>query len=206
MQTSKFHNKKIKKIILASESPRRIEIMKDLKIPFETKPSKCTELKFEETDLSPAQFALMNAQRKAEDIAKNEKNALVIGMDTVGEYNGRIFEKPRDLEHAREMISTLNGTTHNVMTGICIIDADSEDKVSATEITKVKFTQMSGNEIQSYLDRGDWEGLACGYGIQGLGSLFIESIEGDYFNVVGFPVFRFYHLMKEIGVNILELM
>jgi len=197
-----MHNKKI---ILASESPRRIEILKDLKIDFESKPSNCRELSFDESDMSPTEFAIANAERKARDIAQNESNALVIGMDTLGEYENRIFEKPKDREHAETMIKTLNNTTHNVITGICILDADSEDKVTAAEVTKVTFSHMSDNEIQAYLDTEDWDGLACGYGIQGLGSLFIEKIEGDYFNVVGFPVFRFHHLMKQIGVNILEL-
>jgi septum formation protein len=195
-----------KKIILASESPRRIEILKDLKIPFETRASQCRELTFDEANMSPTEFAIENAQRKAKDIAANETNALVIGMDTIGEYENRIFEKPKDRDHAKTMINTLSSTTHNVITGICIVDADSEDTVTAAEVTKVTFTDMSDNEIEAYLNTGDWEGLACGYGIQGLGSLFIEKIEGDYFNVVGFPVFRFYHLMKQIGINPLEIM
>lgn len=197
------HNKKI---ILASQSPRRIEILKDLKIPFNSKPSRCRELQFEESKMSPIEFAISNAERKAQDIAGDESNALIIGMDTIGEYQNRIFEKPKDRDHAKSMIKLLNGTTHNVITGICIIDADSEDKVTAAEVTKVTFTDMSDNEIEKYLDKGEWDGLACGYGIQGLGALFIEKIEGDYFNVVGFPVFRFYHLMKQIGVNPLEIM
>jgi len=195
-----------KKIILASESPRRNQILKDLRIPFESRPSQCRELNYEDSNMTPTEFAIANAERKAKDIAKNESNALVIGMDTIGEFQERIFEKPKDRDHAKTMINTLNHTTHNVITGICIVDADSEDKVTAAETTKVTFTDMSDNEIEAYLDKGDWEGLACGYGIQGLGSLFIESIEGDYFNVVGFPVYRFYHLMKQIGINPLEIM
>ncbi len=194
-----------KKIILASESPRRIQILKDLKIPFETSPSKCGEFKFEEMDMSPTEFAVSNAERKALDVARNQKKALIIGLDTLGEFEGGVYEKPEDKDHAKQMIRTLNNTTHNVITGICIVDADSEDKVTAAEVTKVTFTRMSDFEIESYLDTGDWEGLACGYGIQGLGSLFVERIEGDYFNVVGFPVFRFHHLMKQIGINLLEI-
>lgn len=194
-----------KKIILASQSPRRIQILKDLKIPFETSSSKCRELKFEETDMTPTEFAISNAERKALDVAQNQQKALVIGMDTLGEFKGHVYEKPKDKDHAKKMIKTLNNTTHNVITGICIVDADSEDKVTAAEVTKVTFTRMNDYEIEAYLDTGDWDGLACGYGIQGLGSLFVEKIEGDYFNVVGFPVFRFQHLMKQIGINLLEI-
>jgi nucleoside triphosphate pyrophosphatase len=203
MNLSKHHDKDI---ILASESKRRIQLLEELKIPFKSVPSKYKELIFNESDKGPAEFALLNAQNKAEDVAANVANALVIGMDTIGEYEGRVFEKPDNREHAKEMIKALNGTTHNVITGICIIDADSGDMVNAAEITKVTFTHLSDNEIEAYLDKGEWRGLACGYGIQGIGALFIEQVEGDYFNVVGFPIHRFYHLMKEIGMNLLEVM
>lgn len=203
MNSNKYHNKDL---ILASESKRRIQLLKELKIPFKSMPSTCKELSFKESKQDPAEFALYNAQRKAEDVARKVKNAFVIGMDTIGEYKGRIFEKPKDRDHAKQMIKSLNGTTHNVITGICIIDADSEELVKAAEITKVTFTELSDNEIEAYLDLGEWRGLACGYGIQGIGALFIEKVEGDYFNVVGFPIHRFYHLMKEIGMNLLEVM
>ena len=195
-----------KDIILASRSKRRIQLLEELKIPFKSVPSTCVELSFDEVKLNPIEFALKNAQRKAEDVARKSKNAFVIGMDTIGEYEGRVFEKPKDREHAKQMIKTLNGTTHNVITGVCVADSDSDEIVTAAEVTKVTFSQLSDNEIEAYLDLGEWRGLACGYGIQGIGALFIEKVEGDYFNVVGFPIHRFYHLMKEVGVNLLEVM
>jgi len=203
MNTNKYLSKDI---ILASESKRRIQLLTELKIPFKSVTSPFKELSFNEFDGGPTEFALFNAQKKAEEVAKNSKNAFVIGMDTIGEYKGRVFEKPNDRDHAKEMIGELNGTTHNVITGVCIIDTDSEEIVSAAEVTKVTFSQLSDNEIEAYLDLGEWRGLACGYGIQGIGALFIEKVEGDYFNVVGFPIHRFYHLMKEMGVNLLEFM
>jgi len=194
----------LKNIILASESKRRVQLLEELKIPFEAVPSPFKELSFSEFDGSPTEFALFNARKKAEEVAKKSKNAFVIGMDTIGEYKGRVFEKPNDRSHAKEMITALSGTTHNVITGICIIDADSEEMVTSAEVTKVTFSEMSDNEIEAYLDLGEWRGLACGYGIQGIGALFIEKVEGDYFNVVGFPIHSFYRLMKEMGMNILE--
>lgn len=203
MNSPIYHDKDI---ILASESKRRIQLLEELKVPFKSAPSVCREISFDESDKSPAEFALFNAQRKAEDVARNAKNAFVIGMDTIGESEGRVFGKPCDRVHAKEMIKTLNGTTHNVITGICIVDADSEEMVKAAEITKVTFTELSDNEIEAYLDMGEWRGLACGYGIQGIGALFIEKVDGDYFNVVGFPIHRFYYLMKEIGMNLLKVM
>lgn len=195
-----------KKIILASESKRRVQLLEELKIPFKAVPSSFKEPLFTNFDGGPMEYALYNATKKAEDVAKKSKNAFVVGMDTIGEYKGRVFEKPDDRSHAKEMITALNGTTHNVITGICIIDPDSEEIATAAEITKVTFCEMSDNEIESYLDLGEWRGLACGYGIQGIGALFIEKVEGDYFNVVGFPIRRFYSLMKEMGMNILEFL
>lgn len=195
-----------KKIILASESKRRIQLLNELKIPFKSIPSSMEEPSYLDSNKTPEEFALFSAQQKAIDVAKPLNNSIVIGMDTIGEFNQQVFEKPRDRAHAKEMIRTLSGTTHNVITGICIVDADSEEMTKAAEITKVTFTELSDNEIEAYLDLGEWRGLACGYGIQGIGALFIEKVEGDYFNVVGFPIHRFYHLMKEIGMNVLELM
>jgi len=195
-----------KNIILASESKRRIQLLEELKIPFKAMASSFKEPLFSNFEGSPAEYALYNATKKAEEIAKKSKNAFVIGMDTIGEYKGRVFEKPNDRSHAKEMITALNGTTHNVITGICIIDADSEETVTSVEITKVTFSEMSDNEIEAYLDLGEWRGLACGYGIQGIGALFIEKVEGDYFNVVGFPIHSFYRLMKEMGMNMLEFL
>ncbi len=195
-----------KNIILASESQRRIQLLEELKIPFKAFASSFKEPLFSNFEGSPIEYALYNATKKAEDVAKKSKNAFVIGMDTIGEYKGRVFEKPNDRSHAKEMITALNGTTHNVITGICIIDPDSEETVTAAEITKVTFSEMSDNEIEAYLDLGEWRGLACGYGIQGIGALFIEKVEGDYFNVVGFPIRRFYSLMKEMGMNMLEFL
>ena len=203
MKSAKYQGKDI---ILASESKRRIQLLEELKIPFKSMPSNYKERSFEKSGMDPAEFALFNAQNKVEKVARNVSNALVIGMDTIGEDKGRVFEKPRDRDHAKQMIKALNGTTHNVITGICIADADSQEIVKAAEITKVTFTELSDNEIEAYLDMGEWRGLACGYGIQGIGALFIEKVEGDYFNVVGFPIHRFYYLMKEIGMNLLEVM
>ena len=100
--------------------------------------------------MSPAEYAIHNAQQKATTVAEQVSNAFVIGMDTIGEYNGKVLGKPKDRSHAKDMIKYLNGTTHNVITGICIRDADSEHKVTAAEITHVTFALMSDNDIEKY--------------------------------------------------------
>lgn len=203
MPPNPYHKKEI---ILASRSKRRIDLLKSLKIPFKALPSNFKEPPFEEGEMTPQQYAIHCATQKARDIAQHASKAIVIGMDTIGVYEGRVLGKPVDKEHAKDMIKYLSGTTHQVITGICIRDADSEVEVTAAEITKVTFTEMSDNEIDAYTKLGVWEDVAAGYAIQGIGSLFVEKIEGDYFNVVGFPVFRFAHLMKQIGMPLLELM
>ncbi|MBD3156527.1 septum formation protein Maf [Candidatus Peregrinibacteria bacterium] len=203
MNATKHHGKEI---ILASESKRRIQLLEGLRIPFKSVPSTIIEPSFDSSHQKPAAFAISNARQKAQSVAEKQERSVVIGMDTIGEYEGRVFEKPRDRAHAREMIRLLSGTTHHVITGIAIIDSDSGQSVEAAETTTVTFNSLSGNEIESYLDFGEWRGLACGYGIQGIGALFIEKVEGDYFNVVGFPLHRFYHLMKEMGLDILKIM
>lgn len=202
MPDKSHHNKQI---ILASKSKRRIDILNELKVPFKSMPSDINEPAFDEMDMSAKEYAIHCATLKARDIAKKATKSLVIGMDTIGEYDGHIFGKPKDREHARQMIKILQGTTHQVITGICIIDADSEDTFTASEVTKVTFASMSDNDINKYLDAADWSDVAAGYAIQGVGALFIKKIEGDYFNVVGFPIFRFNHLMKQMGMPVLEL-
>lgn len=198
--------RRFKEIILASESKRRIQLLEELRVPFTSTPSSFVEPSFDDSNQKPAEFVVSNAKQKASAVAKQKENSLIIGMDTIGEYKGRVFEKPRDRAHAREMIRFLSGTTHHVITGIAIIDSDSGQSVEAAETTTVTFTELSENEIEAYLDFGEWRGLACGYGIQGIGALFIEKVEGDYFNVVGFPIHRFYNLMKEMGIDLLNMM
>lgn len=193
-----------KNIVLASKSSRRIEILKDLKVKFKSFASDVEEPRFEDSDMSPGDYALHCACLKAREVADKVNESLVVGMDTVGEYEGSVFGKPRDRKHAKEMIKVLEGTTHKVITGICVVDSDSKKSFKAIEVTKVTFTRMSDDDIEKYLDVADWHDVAAGYAIQGIGSLFIEKIEGDYFNVVGFPIFRFNHLMKQLGQPVLE--
>ncbi|MBN1494800.1 septum formation protein Maf [Candidatus Peregrinibacteria bacterium] len=195
----------MKSIILASKSPRRIQILKDLQIPFKIVPSNFEEKKYEKSKLTPLQYALYNAREKAYDSAKKIKDGIVVGMDTIGAINGRVLGKPRDKKHARAMIKTLSGKTHSVITGIHLYDVKTKKELSAAEITHVTFTDMTDKEIDYYLKLGMWRDVACAYAIQEKGELFIERIEGDYFNVVGFPVFKFGQLMKQFGMPLWDL-
>lgn len=196
---------KSKKIILASGSERRKTLFKSLQIPFEVMPSTFEELDINNTDLSAHEFAAHNAAEKARDVARKVENAIVIGMDTIVSFENKIIGKPEDITHAREILELLSGQEHSVITGVCIIDADDQIEVAGNEETKVTFDSMSTNEIDRYLELGEWEGKAGAFAIQGIGALFIQEIKGDYFNVVGFPIYRFSELMKEFGTPILDL-
>lgn len=190
------------RLILASKSPRRKELLKKIGVPFEVMKSNYQE---EKHDLPPNEFVLKNATHKAEAVAAKLRNGLIIGVDTIASFQHHILEKPANEKEAQAMIRLLNGTTHEVYTGICIINCLTGQKNAAIEVTKVKFTEMNAQEIKEYVASGEWRGKAGGFAIQGLGNLFIEKIEGDYFNVVGLPVFRLYKMLKPFGIDLLQL-
>jgi len=201
----KSKKKPYQDLILASKSPRRIKTLQDLKIPFKAVVSDFIEPRFDRNKFTPEEYALYNARQKAYDVAGKVKKGIVIGMDTIGEHSGEVLGKPDDRNHARKMIKSLRGETHSVITGICLYDAENKKETTAVEITRVTFTHMTDEEIEIYLDLGMWKDVACAYAIQERGELFIERIEGDYFNVVGFPVFRFGQLMKQIKMPLWDL-
>ncbi len=183
-------------IILASGSPRRREIMTELKIPFRVVVSDAEEHIEENCPpyLAVEQLSLL----KAADVAKSQsKNALVIGADTVVVLDGEILTKPADAADAERMLRALSGREHSVLTGISVVRCRDGKAVSVCEETKVRFRALSDEEIKLYVATGEPLDKAGAYGIQGFGSLFTEKIDGDYFNVVGLPVCRLAKLLAE---------
>lgn len=190
------------KIILASGSPRRREILTDLQIPFEVDiPSHFDEIKPD--GHTAEELALHNATGKAEAIAERHPNNLVLGVDTVGDFQGTILEKPKDREDAARMLRLMQGQTHQVLSGVCLIHAATGRKKTAIEITHITFAPLTEKEIQNYLDRAEVMDKAAAYAIQGLASLFVTKVEGDYFNVVGLPVQRLFQMLKIFDINLL---
>jgi septum formation protein len=187
-------------IILASKSPRRKELLKGIGLEF----SVC-ESKFEEKDthLTPEELARHNARGKAMDVAKHSKNALIIGVDTVVAYENHIIGKPKSKEDAKRILKILSGTTHRVISSIFVINTNTKIKMCEIETTKVKMAHLSEKEIDRYIKTGEGDDKAGGFAIQGLGALFIEKIEGDYFNVVGLPIFCLRKILQKQGVEIL---
>ena len=142
------------------------------------------------------------AYRKAYDVAQSCNHKLVIGADTIVVCDDQILGKPKDEQHAEEMLTLLSNRSHKVMTGIAIVDSDTNEVWQWVETTMVHFRALSKEDIRGYLNRKEYVDKAGGYGIQGYGALLVEKIEGCYFNVVGLPLSALAIGLKEMGVNV----
>lgn len=182
-------------LILASQSPRRRELLEQIGIKFTVQPSTVEE-KITKTD--PREVVLELAYQKAEDVAGTVTEGTVLGADTIVVLDGRIMGKPKDREHAIEMLKSLQGRSHSVFTGVALIrkDADGERSLRFAEETQVTMYPMSDEEIERYVDTKEPLDKAGAYGIQGRCAAFIERISGDYNNVVGLPAARIYQELK----------
>jgi septum formation protein len=188
------------KLILASSSPRRAEILREAGIAFEIRAANVEETPFpsENAGNMVLRLAESKARAAAESLDPNS-SAIVIGADTAVELDGQIFGKPRDAEDARRMIASLSGRTHRVLTGIFAFRLPDKITMRAVETTAVTFAALAPTEIESYVASGEPFDKAGGYAIQGLAGRFIPGIEGCYFNVVGLPLARLYVLLRELG-------
>jgi len=185
------------KIILASGSPRRKEILSGIGLDFEVLVSNADEESIDKK-VDPKLYVQELALIKANAVFKEHKEkALIISADTVVVYDGRILGKPENEKDAANMLKMLSGKKHFVYTGICIID--TQRAFEATEVceTEVLFDTLDENTIKDYIKTGEPMDKAGAYGIQGLGSLLVKEIKGDYFNVVGLPVKTLADLMKK---------
>lgn len=194
-----------RRVILASGSPRRKELLTKITEQFEVIVSECDEtLSGTET---PAEAVCTLSARKAMAVAallqkrEPDQEFMVIGSDTVVSLSGKILGKPRDEEDAVRMLSELSGCTHEVFTGVTVYLVDAvgiREHTCFSERTQVHVHQLSADEILAYVKSGEPMDKAGAYGIQGLASKFIDGISGDYFNVVGLPVARLYQEIKEL--------
>ena len=183
-------------IILASASPRRKELLKLLDIPFKVMVSDADETV--DLTLPPYFIAESLSLKKAAAVAKNiTTHALIIGADTIVLKDGKILGKPKDKTDAENMLRSLSGEWHSVISGVTVLDSNSAKSESFYVETKVKFAPLTDDEIAYYISTNEPNDKAGAYGIQGLGSRFIEKIDGDYFNVVGLPVQKLYSVLKK---------
>ncbi len=186
--------------ILASASPRRQELLKNITTDFTILPSDVEEIV--PPTLAAEDAPAYLARLKAADIANRHPDALVIGADTGVFIDGEMMGKPRDKEHARTMLRTLSGRTHKVITGCAL--CYGEYHYSFSEVTEVTFFPLSEQEIEQYVSTPEPYDKAGAYGIQQKGMLLVEKIYGDYFNVVGLPVARLDRAIKEFTTKYIK--
>jgi septum formation protein len=193
-------------VILASGSPRRRELLKTLGIPFEVDVSKVDETVSE--PLAPGPFVEAMAMRKALEVAERrattQREGLVVGADTVVVLDGAILGKPTSKVHAVEMLSRLQGRKHEVYTGLCVVRLSDMETLTGHSRTEVTMRPLSLGQIQKYVASGEPMDKAGAYAIQGLGSTLVTRIEGDYFTVVGLPVYLLSDYLRHFGVDILD--
>ncbi len=195
-------------VILASNSPRRRGILEQVGVTFTVIKSAVEEVI---TKTKPYEVVEELSMQKAEDVAKRlnpsniEGTTIIIGADTVVAIHDSILGKPKDINNARQMLSLLQGSVHSVYTGVTIVilKGDEKQTLSFVEETKVEVFPMSESEIEHYLSCEEYEDKAGAYGIQGRFGAYIKGIQGDYYNVVGFPVSRFLKILKEQDINLL---
>ena len=192
----------MKKIILASASPRRREILSKYNINFEVISSDVDEKIL--PDEEPAQVAMALAFQKAYSIAsKLDNNFIVLAADTIV-FKDEILGKPVDSIDALEMLNKLNGQIHQVITGIALIETQTNKKIVDYEITNVKFKKISKEKIERYINTGEYTDKAGSYGIQGYGEILIDWIEGSYSNAVGLPIAKIDSIFeKYYNINLL---
>jgi len=193
----------LKRIILASQSPRRRKIMELLRIEFEYCPADINEIFFPQE--KPRDAVRRIAQSKAEQVRELLGSGLIISADTVVVCNGEMLGKPSDEQDAHKKLSILKGTKHEVITAVCVLDAESGFFEVQDETTWVHFRDITDDEIRAYISTGEPMDKAGAYAIQGTGAVFIARIEGCYFNVVGLPIKNLYSMLKRQGVKLLEV-
>jgi septum formation protein len=183
------------KIILASSSPRRRELLKQAGILYSVEPADANESPL--PGETPREHVKRLALLKARTIAARHKKGLVLGADTVVVVDGDILGKPASKAEAKRMLTLISGRAHDVLTGIAIVEAPTGRAVSAVEKTKVFVKPLSEDEIDEYIATGEPMDKAGAYGIQGRFSVYVTGVRGCFFNVVGLPLPRLFELIKE---------
>lgn len=187
-------------LILASNSPRRDLLLKQIGLDFEIVSPRIQEV--HKPGESPADYACRMAFAKAESVALSYPEGLVLGADTIVLLGQEILGKPRNEKEAEEMLWKLSGKRHQVITGLALRRKQPSFLRRVSVVTFVQFKELSSEDIKGYIDTGEPFDKAGGYGIQGRGAILVRSIEGCYFNVVGLPLATFVELLKEANVSI----
>lgn len=191
----------MKKIILASRSPRRKQLLEQIGLEFEIDPSNYEEDMTLKT--KPRELTEFLSLGKAKDVAQRHRNSIIISADTIVAVDDEVFGKPKTPEKAKYMLQKLSGRAHSVITGFTIINTETNEQITKSVETKVYFKDISDEEMDAYIATGEPLDKGGGYAIQGKAALFVEKIEGDYFNIVGLPILVLTEELKKFGVKIL---
>jgi len=189
------------RIVLASASPRRSQLMQEIGLTFDVIPSQVAEEGFSAG--CPEELVMRLAHAKAADVAKRLRSGIVVGADTIVVADGQVMGKPADPADAANMLSALSGREHQVYSGVAVIDAESGRSLTDYEVTAVRFRRLSEAAIQRYVATSEPMDKAGAYAIQGLGSLLVTGISGDYNCVVGLPLCKLAAMLSEFGVDTL---
>jgi len=185
------------RVVLASGSPRRHDLLNLVGIAHEVRPSNIDETMRDREN--PRRHAERLAREKATAIATRDPNLITIGADTIVVVNRKVLGKPRDTSHAAEMLKALSGREHTVVTAVAV--ARGKKVRSAVEEVRVKFRRLHEDEIDAYVATGEPMDKAGAYGIQGYGATIVECVDGDYFAVMGLPLARLVALLRDLGVK-----
>ncbi|MCQ4088175.1 nucleoside triphosphate pyrophosphatase [Saccharibacillus sp. JS10] len=195
-----------KRLILASSSPRRRELLSLLNIPFEVNASDTDESVPDHW--TPQQIVQELALRKARaiisDTQPSSQDAIVIGSDTIVVQDGVVLGKPKDANDAKRMLNLLSGSTHQVYTGVACIDLANQQELCQFSQANVTMRILHEYEIEAYIAGGEPMDKAGSYAVQGLGAVFVEKIEGDYHTIVGLPIGLLYQMLQQFGIHALS--
>lgn len=192
----------MKKIILASGSPRRKQILEQVGLSFTVEVSDYEEKPI--PGVVPSEFVETLSLGKAKAVAKNHEDGIIIGADTIVVLDNQILGKPKTKEDAKGMLKKLSGNTHSVFTGFTIIDIVNKRTITNHVETKIRFKNLSEEEISAYIETEEPMDKAGAYGVQDRGALFVEYIEGDYSSVMGLPILKIFEILKTLGIDILK--
>lgn len=188
-------NAENKKIILASASPRRHELLREMGVPYEVLVTDTDETAIGK----PVERVRILAERKARAAAAQLREGIVIGADTLVALDERSLGKPEDEEDAKFMIMSLSGRTHQVYTGVCLYDVAEKKVLVGADCSDVTFRRLSRQDVNDYMASGEWEGKAGSYAIQGKGSALVEKYEGSLSNIIGLPVEMLGEMLEKMG-------
>jgi len=195
-------------LVLASNSPARAEILSQINLEFITVPSDIDEdIPMDDPKAFVAKLSLKKAKTVLAMIKSNYEEVIILGFDTIViDPKNQVIGKPTDRKNARKMLESLSDTSHSVLTGCAIINYPQNSIFQQVISTEVLFRELEEQEIDFYLSQGEWRGKAGGYAIQGMGRLLIKEIRGDFYNIVGLPIYWVWEiLLKQFGSELLKV-